>query len=170
MKRPLAFLGFLACTLAIPAAAQRVPPPPRKEKENKGTLPALVVKAQFVMVVSQREADFNQERDVLDVKAVMDVENAIMKWGRYRIVTRKEDADLIFSVRRIGDAVASTSRTIRRPEIAVDGDHLAVFNAHTGTDGPALWRKSMKDGLASPKMPLLRALQEEIDAAAAKIP
>ncbi len=178
MKRRLAFCAFLAMFLVIPALAQRVPPPPAREKDNKESkvLPALVAKAQFVMVMSQREADFGQRPDVFDLKAVNDVENAVHKWGRYKLVYRKEDADLIFSVRRAGASLGPAGAPRPSPggglgmDYASEGDYLAVYNAHTGTSGAKLWSKAQKDGLATPKMPLLQAFQDDVEKSATKTP
>jgi len=163
--------------MVAPARAQRLPPLPPAQKDDKPALSALVVKAQFVMVVSQREADFGKQRDIYDLKVVNDVESAIHKWGRYKLVYRKEDADLIISVRRAGASLgpASGGAPRRTPngigtEYASEGDDLAVYNGRTGTGGATLWRKGQKDGLAMPKMPLLRLFLEEVDAAAAKMP
>ncbi len=147
------------------------------------TIPELLVKAQFVMVTSQREEDTGQQRDVEGVQAVADVETALRKWGRYKLVYRKEDADLIVSVRRAASAIlrmggsfGGDSRGDRRVgttvggEAATPGDHLAVYDAHIGTNAPALWRKAQKNGLARPDMPLVKLLQEEVEGASGKTP
>jgi len=175
MKRTGLVLALLFCT-AMPALAQRLPPLPPPQKEGKSTFPTVILRAQFVKVVSQREADLNQEPDLYDYKAVTDLEAALRKWGRYKVVYGKEEADLIFSVRRVSTVPGLGGGPPRRTstgiatEIASDGDQLAVYNGHTGAGGAALWRKGQKDGLAPPKMPLLKLFQEEVDAAAAKQP
>lgn len=176
MNRYLARFGLFILFAILPADAQRLPPnpPPQKDKAEKSRLPEIIVRAQFVMVVSQREADFSQRPDVIDLKAVGDVEAALSRWGRYKLVYIKQSADLIISVRRAENVVVQLGRgapTGRTPaEYSSEGDHLAVHDAHSGTSSPALWRKALKNGLSGRDMPLLKIFREEVEAAAAKTP
>jgi hypothetical protein len=172
MKRLLARHGLLILVAALPTFAQRVPLPPsdrRPDKQDKVKLPDLVLKAQFVVVLPQRTAELGQQPDPLDYQTVADVEAAVHKWGRYRLVMRVEDADLIFSVRRTG-GIAMTGGVPRGDASSSTGDYLAVFNARfysSGGPGPAFWRATQRDGLARGKMSLLKALQEDIETSAA---
>lgn len=162
-------LALLCCCVYLPSYGQRLPPPPApssSQKVEKSNVPMMVVKAQFVMVMSQREVEGNQRPDFEDVQTVQDVENAIHKWGRYKLVYRKEDADLVISVRRVSTLLGrmGAGGTVS------SGDYLAVHNARPNISSSTLWRQAQRGGLATPRMPLVKSFQDDVEAAAAKIP
>jgi hypothetical protein len=148
--------------------------------QKKPVIPEVITKARYVMVLAQREAEIGQQRDFEDERVIGEAESALAKWGRYKVVYRKDEADLIITVRRaatvtgrIGGGVGGTGNGQRRGGTVIgaegaapSGDYVAVFNARSGPSGSPLWRKVQKDGLAAPKMPLLKLLEEEVEAAA----
>ena len=117
-----------------------------------------------------------------DRQAVVDVQNAIKKWGRYALAYRAKDADLILLVRkehivesqpgvRLG-AGSNTKPTIgaEAPTDVGDArDMLALYDAANGIDSAPLWRSLVKGGLDPPQMALVGDLRAAVDAAA-KVP
>lgn len=81
-----------------------------KDKDkNKVFLPADVLNAQTVLVTIQPEAGEPITDPDSNRRAREDVERAVTKWGRFRIVMESQTADLVFVVRRgTGRAVAPT--------------------------------------------------------------
>lgn len=183
MKRVLAGIVFLAFAVA-PAFAQRTPgpPPARKtpEKEDNKVIAQRLLRARYVMVMAQREADTGRSPDIEDLRTIADVESALRKWNRYMVVYDRQAAELIISVRRQGYVEKRTggigggpTRGGTTPTIEMtnpNADYLAVYDAMVGTQSSPLWRKSMKDGLSRPDFPLLKNFKEEMDEAAKKNP
>ena len=81
-----------------------------KDKDkNKVLLPADVLNAQTVLVAIQPEAGEPLTDPDANRRAREDVERALTKWGRFRMVMESQTADLVFVVRRgTGRAVTPT--------------------------------------------------------------
>jgi len=81
-----------------------------KDKDkNKVPLPADVLNAQTVLVAIQPGAGEPLANPDANRRAQEDVEKALMKWGRFRIVMEAQSADLVFAIRRgTGKAVTPT--------------------------------------------------------------
>lgn len=162
--KTMALAALLVCGLVPAQGQRRTEHRPLPAEETGRKLPELVLRAQYVMVVAQREAEMGSRPDVEDYRVVADTEAAIRKWGRYKLVFQKEFADLIISVRR-SPAVSRAGGGPGSREAAPQGDILTVFNARTGgVDSPPLWRKAQAGGLAVPNMPLLKMFREEVEA------
>jgi hypothetical protein len=146
-------------------------------------LPKLVVHAKYVLVTTDQGYNLASPNVMPDDReAVVTVQNAIQKWGRYQLAYKAEDADLILLVRK-GRIVATQpqmriGKSSTTPwEVAgsapVDAgdsrDMLAMFEAPDGVDGPALWRDFEAGGLDSPKVALVQELREAVEKTA-KIP
>jgi len=146
-------------------------------------LPKLVVHAKYVLVTTYQGYDLSNPKVMPDDRrAVLDVQDAIKKWGRYDLAYRPKDADLILLVRkgrwaeaqpgmRIG--VGSTTKPEIGPNVPVDTgdprDMLALYDGSKGIDSAPLWRDSMKGGLDTPEMELVEQLRQAVDEAA-KVP
>lgn len=146
-------------------------------------LPQLVVHARYVLVTTYVGDDLTNPHMMPDDRqAVVDVQNAVKKWGRYALAYRTKDADLILLVRkghivealpgmRVG--VGSDTKPQVEPDVPVDvgdpRDMLALYDAANGVDSAPLWRDSMKGGLNPPQMSLVDQLRKAIDAVA-KVP
>lgn len=167
MKRHAIGLALSGLMAILPAQAQKKP-----------ALSQVIVKAQFVMVMAQREMDFSQRPTSDDMCAVARVEEALLKWDRYKLVSRKEDADLVIAVRREGPTMGCIAGGVGgsgRPPLGVDvsssgGDYMAVHMARPNISPASLWRRTQKDGLAMPKLPLFKAFHDEVEEAALKTP
>jgi hypothetical protein len=130
-----------------------------------------------------------------DRQAIADVQEGIQDWDRYHLVTRREDADLVFIVRK-GRTVSEQNRVgisggaprqqgpttqNRQPgqgqgqgedgfglgaEVGPSDDMLRVFT--TNPDGKLIgpvWNRELKDGLDGPTVLLLQQLRVAIEKA-----
>jgi hypothetical protein len=89
-QRPLAAsLGFAMC--CVIAAG--------KDKK-KILLPADILQARTVLVVIDPDAGVSPTSPYANRTAQEDVEKALMKWGRFELVTELSTADLVISVRK----------------------------------------------------------------------
>jgi hypothetical protein len=143
-------------------------------------LPRLVVHARYVLVTTNAGYDLtNPSMMPDDRQAVIDVQNAIKKWGRYALAYQAKDAELILLVRkshiaesqpqlRIG--AGSTSKPSIGANVPTDvgdsRDMLVLYDAANGVDSTPLWRDLMKDGLNPPQMRLIGELRSAVDKAA----
>src|ERR1039457_295470 len=141
-------------------------------------LPKLVVHAKYVLVTTYTGDDLTNPHMMPDDRqAVLDVQDAIKKWGRYALAYRAKDADLILLVRKghIAEALpgmrvglGSTTKPSVGAEVPTDvgdsRDMLALYDAANGIDSAPLWRDSEKDGLTPPQMSLVQDLRKAVDA------
>ena len=146
-------------------------------------LPKLVVHAKYVLVTTYQGYNLGSPNVMPDDReAVVAVQDAVRKWGRYELAYRPEDADLILLVRK--GRIAATQPQMRigktsttpwevsgaAPVDAGDSrDMLAMFEANGGVDGPALWRNFSAGGLDTPNVPLVQQLRKAVEETA-KIP
>jgi hypothetical protein len=147
-------------------------------------LPKLVVHAKYVLVTTYAGDNLTNPHMMPDDRqAVVDVQNAIKRWGRYALAYQAKDADLILLVRKghivetlPGVRVGAGSNT--KPTIGAEAptdvgdprDMLALYDAtNGGIDSAPLWRDLMKGGLNPPQMALVGEFRDAVDAAA-KVP
>ncbi len=146
-------------------------------------LPKLVVHAKYVLVTTYAGDNLTNPHMMPDDRqAVVDVQNAIKRWGRYALAYQPKDADLILLVRKghlaeslPGVRVGAGSNT--KPTVGAEAptdvgdprDMLALYDAANGIDSAPLWRDLMKGGLNPPQMSLVGELRDAVDAAA-KVP
>jgi hypothetical protein len=152
--------------------------------QSYNPLPKLVVHAKYVLVTTYAGDDLTNPHMMPDDRqAVVDVQSAIKKWGRYALAYRAQDADLILLVRK--GHVAETLPGVRvgagsntKPTVGAEAptdigdarDMLALYDAASGgVDSAPLWRDLMRGGLDPPQMALVGDLRAAVDAAA-KVP
>ena len=80
-------LGLAALLLIVPALAKEQP------------ISAVVNNAKYVMVTSPSGDIFSLDISAEDRQAVKQVQAAIENWGRYKLVYKRQEADLILLVR-----------------------------------------------------------------------
>ena len=146
-------------------------------------LPKLVVHARYVLVTTYTGYDLTNPRMMPDDRqAVVDVQNAIKKWGRYALAYEPKNADLILLVRK-GHVVESQPQlsigagSTIKPSVGADvptdigssRDMLALYDATEGIDSAPLWRNLASGGLNPPQMTLVGDLRSAVDKAA-KVP
>lgn len=155
--------------------------PALKAKEET-PIPAIITNATYVLVTTYSGDVFSPNVSPEDRQAVGDVQEAVQKWGRYKLVYKREHADLILVVRkgrlaevragvRVGAGSDANSRGTAHAVGAEAGDPqdtLTVFIASQGIDSAPLWRGRNTDGLNPPKMQLVKDLRSQVEATAKK--
>jgi hypothetical protein len=178
MKRLFLLLLFL---LALTAAAK------------KSELPAELLKAKSVVVTAYPEtgdtvaSTFNRPPIGEDLRVIREVETAIKKWGRWRVVSTSNEADLIIAVRkgRIGSVgvefpVPPPNGESKEVSVTAESgspeDVIAVYSAGNVVDtgssrhdlDAAIWRLVQSNALEAPNIPGIQQLRKEIEKADAK--
>ena len=100
-------------------------PGPAQSKKKDPQIPALFRQARYVYVEAVDGDEFNPRLYPEDRQAIADVREALQAWHRYTVTIRREDADLIFVVRkgRLGAAtVFAGTRIGSRPSVSQTPD------------------------------------------------
>lgn len=90
--KSLKVMVLLLLLLPTVAAAQK--------KGKKPSIPEAFDHARFVYVEAIDGDEFKQGLDTADRLAIADVKDALKKWGRYTLIYDRENADLVFVVRK----------------------------------------------------------------------
>lgn len=150
--------------------------------KDKPPMPAIITSATYVLVTTYDGDVFNPNVTPEDRQAVGDVQEALQKWGRYKLVYKRDQADLILVVRtgravqvRGGVEVGSRkgpqgSGQSLGAEAGDPLDSLSVYIASQGTDSAPLWRGRSDDGFDPPDMKLIREFRSKVEAATVKKP
>lgn len=133
-------------------------------------MPQLVVAARFVYVTTYDGPPWSRDVLVDDRQAVGDVEAALRSWGRYTLVYRPEEADIILVVQKRpkedtlavyrGKGGASSMRHWR----GMEGTPSIPLEAASSIP---LWRGMQEGGLDSKELPLMTRFRKAVEAAAA---
>jgi hypothetical protein len=175
-------LLLLLAWLALPLAQAK----PKKSAAP----PAIFGQAKFVYVETPDGDAFTPGLLPEDRQAIFDVEKAIRSWNRYQLTPRRDQAELLFVVRRGRVATADThvglSTGNHSPngridpgstnpqgntvgggaEVGPPDDLLFIYILNSEAKlGTPIWNKSEPDGLRSPDVPLLREVKGEVDSA-----
>lgn len=110
-----------------------VPLAPAKNKK-KQVLPDYVLKAETVAVVIRPYAGEPLTNPTANRTAEDNVERALLQWGRFRLVTDAQVADLVIAVRKgyAGGPAINNSPTDNRPVIIQQGDGSIRVGAQQG--------------------------------------
>ncbi|HYX67959.1 MAG TPA: hypothetical protein VE825_02410 [Terriglobales bacterium] len=139
MKRAGWLLAIFLVGLASSAAFAQEP----------RVMPQLVVQARFVYVTSYDGPPWSGDLLPQDRQAIVDVQDSLMKWGKYILVYRPEEADLILIVQKRGNE-----------------DVLAVYD-NKPFNGNPLWRGMQQGGLDAKEMGLMTRFQRGVEKAEA---
>ena len=152
MKSKIATRALLACmvlaatfALAAPKAAKANPP------QNVPAFPGTLVNARYVYVTSYDGDQFNPSLFPDDRQAIATVQDAMQKWGKFIVVYRPHEADIVLMV---------TSRPSE--------DILAVYDAHGWPQNQYLWRMMGRGGLQTNESPLVTNLEKAFEQATTK--
>ncbi len=185
MNRRLSLLLLGAVfLLMVPAASP---------KNQKAIIPAFFKNAQYVYVEAYDGDIYNPRLIQEDREAIYNVEQGLRNWKRYVLVTQRDQAELLFLVRkgRLVDATAradvdrgSRNRTPYPPdptrsddfppgvgvgvgaEAGNPDDTLAVHLIDpSGAIGTSIWMHTLKGGLDAPEIPLFQRVKQEVDTA-----
>jgi len=178
MKR--AFLLLLAIALVLPASAQ---------KKRKSELPMAVVAAQFVYITSMHGDSYNPRTSLEERDAMRRVEDAVRAWGKYKVVYRPEDANLMLVVKtsgmgsaRVGVGLPPIDTT--NPGTRIDPRNSPIGGLGTGADissdpndmlmvsltpresaedASFVWRRSARHGFQGNKPDLVEEFRSAVD-------
>lgn len=161
-----------SCVLLLPILALVA------SAQEKAPISAVVRNATYLYVMTYSGDVLNPEVAPEDRQAVANVQKAIEKWGRYRLVYNRGEADLILVVRtgRIaevhGGVQVGTSPERPRGKTYSAGaetgdpqDTLDAYLASQGTNGIPFWRGRVKNGLKLPEVPLMQEFRSSVEAA-----
>ena len=98
--------------------------------KKKVILPDYVLDAKTVSVVVDPEAPISATHPDDNRKAADDVEQALMKWGRYRLVTEPYWADLLILIRKGGPPGAAIGGTPGRGIETAGIDYAGILRVH----------------------------------------
>src|ERR1700677_186949 len=73
---------------------------PAQSKKKDPDVPALFRQARYVYVEAVDGDEFNPRLYPEDRQAIADVRHALRTWNRYALTIRRQDADLVFVVRK----------------------------------------------------------------------
>jgi hypothetical protein len=151
----------------------------KRDKEPTTILPSILWTSQFVHVTSMTGDEFNISTYPEDRAAIETVRDAIREWGRYTLVYKLEDAELIVNVRagrqlEAGGGARTTPGSIGGIVGAGVGpadDYVEILmpiptgrvNEHRAT---VLWQRGLHNGLGD-GAPLIQEFRKEAEAAAA---
>jgi predicted Zn-dependent protease len=137
MKRIPGILALVLFMVVAGAASTNVPP-----------LPKTLINARYVYVTSYDGDQFNPHLLPEDRDAITAVEDAIQKWGKFVIVYRPREADIVLMVQS-------------RPS----EDVLAVYDAHGWPRNNYLWRVMGRSGLQENETPLVSQFEKAFEKA-----
>jgi len=140
MKRALA---ATAVVLLVGMLAYAAPTP-----SNTPSFPKTLINAQYVYVTSYDGDQFDPRLLSEDREAISAVQEAVQKWGRYVVVYRPDQADIVLMVQS-------------RPS----EDLLAVYDARLWPEQTYLWRVMGRNGLQQGETPLMSELQTAVEQA-----
>jgi hypothetical protein len=109
--------------------------------------PKILINARYVYVTAYDGDQFSSYLLPEDRRAISTVQDALQKWGRYIVVYRPQDADMILAVQSRGSE-----------------DVLAVYDARSSMP-TYLWRAMGRGGLDKGEVPLVAKLQAAVEKA-----
>jgi len=111
--------------------------------------PGTLINARYVYITSYDGDQFNPGVLPQDRQAIASVQEAIEKWGKWTVVYKPEEAEIVLMV-------------MSRPS----EDVLAVYDAHGWPKNEYLWRVSGREGLQKNETPLVTQLRKAYEKAA----
>src|SRR5689334_16628121 len=144
--------------------------------EDKGAISAVIRNATYVMVTTYSGDVFSPDVTPDDRHAVQNVQDKIQKWGRYKLVYNRGEADLILVVRtgRLAEVKGGVKVGTHGSGKSIGGEvgqpqgTLEVYLASEGINGPAMWRGPAPGGLKAPEMQMVRELRSKVEASEKK--
>ena len=125
---------FLVTVLALTSLAAAQPAP---------AFPGIFKNAKYVYVTAYDGPEFDANVLPEDRQAISEVEGALREWGKYIVVLRPSEADMVLAVQRRGNE-----------------DVLAVYQP--GNDSYR-WRVMARGGLIHGELPLLQQMKVAVE-------
>ncbi|MBZ5598876.1 MAG: hypothetical protein LAN83_11175 [Acidobacteriia bacterium] len=141
MKKTLGVICLLLLVSVVALAA------PQVQTTNVQPFPGTLINARYVYVTSYDGDQFDPRLLPEDRQAISSVQSALQQWGRYIVVYRAKDADMILVVQS-------------RPS----EDVLAVYDGRRPNDA-FLWRAMGHQGLQKGETPLVTQLRQAVEQA-----
>jgi hypothetical protein len=152
MKNRISSGVVLAVMMLATALAFAAPKPKVNTPQDVPAFPGTLVNARYVYVTSYDGDEFNPNLLPEDRKAINTVQAEMQKWGKFIVVYKPKQADIVLMV---------TSRPSE--------DILAVYDGRGWPeDGQYLWRMMGRSGLQSTEAPLVTNLEKAFEQATAK--
>lgn len=149
--KPFYRIVILAATISILATLTFAAPQPKTSTQREiPPFPGTLVNARYVYVTSYDGDQFDINLYSEDREAIGAVQDALQKWGKFTIVYKPQEADIVLMV------------TGRPSE-----DILAVYDAHGWPRNQYLWRMTGRNGLQASETPLLTNMEQAFDQAVA---
>jgi hypothetical protein len=143
--------GLVLALLLTATAAVAAPRVKNSQANAIPPFPGTLVNAKYVYVTSYDGDQFDINLFPEDAKAIAAVQNAIQSWGKFVVVYKPGQADIVLMV---------TSRPSE--------DVLAVYDAHGWPQSDEfLWRMMGRNGLQTGETPLVTNLEKAFAAATA---
>jgi hypothetical protein len=177
-------LKTIALILALAPALATLQAKPKKPYK----LPAMFNQARYVYVEAVAGQEFDPRLNSYDRQAIADVESALNDWNRYLLTTERDQADLIFVVRKGRVAEANVGVQVGpgpqgapgRPAngplpgngvggtvgggVGPPDDLLEVYLPNPNeAHGTLLWQHTLADGLNPPDLSLFKQLKDEVE-------
>jgi hypothetical protein len=143
MKKALTVFGVL---LFLAGAALAKPGAKTSSQQNVPAFPGTLINARYVYVTGYDGNEFSSSLLPEDRQAIGAVQEAMQKWGKFILVYRQEDADIVLMVQS-------------RPT----EDVLAVYDAHGWPGSTYLWRMMGPSGLQSGETPFVTLMERAFD-------
>jgi hypothetical protein len=140
-----------AAVLLMASFAWAAPKAGKATSQDVPAFPGTLVNARYVYVTSYDGDEFNINLLPEDRQAIVTVQDAMQKWGKFTLVYEPGQADIVLMV------------TGRPSE-----DVLAVYDAHGWPRNEYLWRMMGHGGLQKSEAPLVANLEKAFDLATAK--
>ena len=188
MNQRLKIFLIVTLIMAIPALGGLA----QGKFKKKSSLPEIFGTAHTVFVET-RDGDITDLRlPPLDRAAILDMQDAIEKWGRYSLSRSRLDADLILVLHRGADAMTPTNGNFPGPartpasqtpmqdpsdasqasgasspyDRPPESDQLRVYILQSnGKLKSPIWSGELEHGLDSPNLLLLQRLKAEVEKA-----
>jgi len=137
--------SFVLATILLMASLALAAPKP-KVPQSAPAFPGTLTNARFVYVTSYDGDQFNPNLFPDDRQAILTVQDAMQKWGKFTLVYEADQADIVLMV-------------MSRPT----EDVLAVYDAHGWPQNQYLWRMTGRSGLQPSEAPLVTNLEKAFD-------
>ena len=161
---------------------------PSPAKPKKPAVPAFFSSARYVYVEAMDGDIMSSRLYPEDRQAIADVQDALQRWGRYKVAYQRSEAELIFVVRRGRRAEGRVGASIpggrgtqfpaqpgsQAPGIGLDAgtemgtatDMLRVYlSSPDGKKSAQIWSGEADGGLEAPILPLIRQLKAAVEEA-----
>ena len=143
MKSRFSILAIFVAVMLTATLSFAAPKAPKStSSQTIPAFPGTLVNAKYVYVTSYDGDEFNANLLPADRTAIVAVQDAIQKWGKFTVVYEAYQADIVLMV-------------MSRPS----EDVLAVYDAHGWPGNQYRWRMMGRGGLQASETPLVTNLE-----------